>query len=268
MSSLLDRGAAASPSFAPPTAKARLPVRTRNRRSVLTMASIVMVSASIAIFAETYASANRETAAIVVTEPIQQGQVIRGSDLGQASVAVTGGVAPIPVSDASELSGKRAAVTIPAGSLLVTGDVTATRSIAAGDAVVGMALKAGQMPASGVQPGDQVMIVETATSGSPLDSSASGEASSGDSGSSTGVLDPEATVYDVDSPPTDSSSGASELVSVEVSGTLAAAVTTAAATGQVSLALLAPPSAGSGNGSTGLGQGGGSGDSSLTGGSP
>jgi hypothetical protein len=232
------------------------------------MASIVMVSASIAIFAETYASANRETAAIVVTEPIQQGQVIRGSDLGQASVAVTGGVAPIPVSDASELSGKRAAVTIPAGSLLVTGDVTATRSIAAGDAVVGMALKAGQMPASGVQPGDQVMIVETATSGSPLDSSASGEASSGDSGSSTGVLDPEATVYDVDSPPTDSSSGASELVSVEVSGTLAAAVTTAAATGQVSLALLAPPSAGSGNGSTGLGQGGGSGDSSLTGGSP
>ena len=232
------------------------------------MASIVVVCASIAIFAETYASTNHEAAAIVVTETIQQGQVIRGSDLGQASVAVTGGVVPIPVSDASELSGKRAAVTIPAGSLLVTGDVTGTRSISAGDAVVGMALKAGQLPASGVEPGDPVMIVETASSASALDSSASVGASSSGPGSSTGVLVPEATVYDVDSPPADSSSGASELVSVEVSGTLAAAVTTAAATGQVSLALLAPPSEGSGNGTTGPGPGSGSGDSSLSGGNP
>ena len=236
------------------------------------MLSIVVVSASIAIFAETYASTNHETAAIVVTETIQQGQVIRGSDLGQASVAVTGGVVPIPVSDASELSGKRAAVTILAGSLLVTGDVARTRSIAAGDAVVGLALKAGQLPASGVLPGDQVMIVQTAASGSPLVSSVSADASSGDSGSSTGVLVPEATVYDVESPPADSSSGASELVSVEVSGTLAAAVTTAAATSQVSLALLAPNpvgsagSPGSGGDSTASGQTGGSGDSSLSGG--
>lgn len=232
------------------------------------MASIVVVCASIATFAHTYASTNHQTAAIVVIETIQQGQVIRGSDLGQASVAVTSGVVPIPVSDASELSGKRAAVTIPAGSLLVTADVTGTRSIAAGDAVVGVALKAGQLPASGVEPGDPVMIVETSSSGSALASSASAGASSGDPGSSTGVLVPEAVVYDVDSPPADSSSGASELVSVEVSGTLAAAVTTAAATGQVSLALLAPPSAGSGNGTTGPGQEGGSGGSNPSGGNP
>lgn len=268
VSSLLDRGPAASPSLAPPTAKARLPVRTRSRRSVLTMASIVVVCASIAIFAEAYASANHETAAIVVTETIQQGQLILGRDLGQASVAVTGGVAPIPVSDASELSGKRAAVTIPAGSLLVTGDVTEAPSIAAGDAVVGMALKAGQLPAAGVEPGDHVMIVETGPSGPPSDSSASGDASSVDPGSSTGVLVPEASVFDVDSPSADSSSGTSELVSVEVAGTLAAAVTTAAAAGQASLALLAPPPASQGNGSAGSGQGGGSGDSSLSGGNP
>jgi hypothetical protein len=237
------------------------------------MLSIVVISASIAIFAETYASTNHETAVIVVTETIQQGQVIRGSDLGQASVAVTGGVVPIPVSDASELSGKRAAVTIPAGSLLVTGDVARTRSIAAGDAVVGLALKAGQLPASGVLPGDQVMIVQTAASGSPLVSSAPADSSPGDPGSSTGVLVPEATVYDVASPPADSSSGASELVSVEVSGTLVAAVTTAAATSQVSLALLAPspggsPGLASGGDSTASGQAGGSGDSSLSGGTP
>jgi hypothetical protein len=248
--------------------KARLPVKTRNRQSVLTMASIVVVSASIAIFAETYASANHESAAIVVTQTIQQGQLIRGSDLGQTSVAVSGGVVPIAVSDASELSGKRAAVTIPAGSLLVAGDVTGTPPIAAGDAVVGMALKAGQLPAAGVYPGDQVMIVETASSGSPSVPSASVGASSDEPGSSTGVLVPEATVFDVESPPAGSSSGASELVSVAVSGTLAAAVATASAAGQVSVALLSPQSASSGNGSGGSAQGGGPGESTLPGGNP
>lgn len=268
MSSVLDRGTAASPSFASPTVKARLPVKTRNRRSVLTMASIVVVSASIAIFAETYASANHESAAIVVTQTIQQGQLIRGSDLGQTSVAVSGGVVPIAVSDASELSGKRAAVTIPAGSLLVAGDVTGAPPIATGDAVVGMALKAGQLPAAGVDPGDQVMIVETASSGAPSDPSASADASSDDPGPSTGVLVTQATVYDVDSPPADLSSDASELVSVAVSDTLAAAVATASAAGQVSLALLAPQSASSGNSSTGSAQGGGPGESVLSGGNP
>jgi hypothetical protein len=215
------------------------------------MVSIVVVSASIAIFAETYASANHESAAIVVTQTIQQGQLIRGSDLGQTSVAASGGVVPIAVSDASELSGKRAAVTIPAGSLLVAGDVTGSPPIATGDAVVGMALKAGQLPAAGVDPGDQVMIVETASSGSPLVPSASADASSGDPGTSTGVLVPEATVYDVESPPTSSSSGASELVSVAVSATLAAAVATASAADQVSVALLAPQSPGSESGLSG-----------------
>jgi hypothetical protein len=231
------------------------------------MASIAVISGSIAIFAETYASANHEVPVIVVTQTIQQGQLISGSDLGETSVAVTGGVVPIAVANAPELSGKRAAVTIPAGSLLVAGDVAGAPPIATGDAVVGMALKAGQLPASGVGPGDQVMIVETANSGSTADPSASADAASGNPAPSTGVLVPEATVYDVNSPPADSSSGASELVSVEVSDTLAPAVTTASAADQVSLALLAPQSASSGLSAAGSAQEGGPGESVLSGGS-
>jgi SAF domain len=204
----------------------------------MVLASSAVVFASIAVFAGAYSSANRQSPALIVTTTIEQGQPIVGSDLGQASVAISGGVTPIPVSDASELSGKRAAVTIPAGSLLTTSDVTGAQSIGPGDAVVGLALKAGQLPSSGLQAGDQVMIVQTAVPGSALTVQPTTGGSSDISTASAGVLVPQASVFDVEIPPVSSSSGVVESVSVEVSATFAAGVSTAAAAAEVSLVLL------------------------------
>jgi hypothetical protein len=222
----------------------RLPTSTRRRKPLVALVSLVLVCASIAVFGDLYASTNHQASVLIVTETIEQGQPIMGSQLGQAEASISGGITPIPVSDASELSGRRAAVTIPAGSLLTPGDVTDSQPIASGDAVVGLALKDGQLPATGLQPGEQVIIVQTASPGTPLSSlsttnasSTSGSQSSGPA-VSTGVLVPQATVFDVGVPPSNSSSGASLLVSVEVSSTLAAAVSTAAAADQVSLVLL------------------------------
>jgi hypothetical protein len=201
----------------------------------MAVASAAVVFASIAVFASVYSGAGRRTSVLIVTTTIEKGQLIAGSDLGQASMSISGGVTPIPVSSAPELSGRRAAVTIPAGSLLTSGDVTTAQPIGAGDAVVGLALKADQLPSSGVVPGDQVMIVETAGPGAPMTVVPS---NGSPTGSTTGVLVPQASVFDVEAPPADSAAGVSQLVSVEVSSTLAAAVSTAAAADQVSLALL------------------------------
>ena len=238
MTSLLERD---QPSPHAPTGRSersRLPVPARNRKPVLVLVSLVMVFSSIAVFADIYASANRQTSVLIVTQPIQQGQKLSGTDLGEASVSISSGVSPIPVTDAKDLVGQRAAVTIPAGSLLTAGDLTDSQPIVAGDAVVGMALKPGQLPASGVESGDEVMIVQTASLGAPLDSPASTGGISGGVRAITGVLVPEALVFDVEGPPADSASSVSQLVSVEVSSTLAAAVSTAAAADQVSLVLL------------------------------
>jgi hypothetical protein len=217
----------------------------------MTVLSALLVFGSIAAFATLYATANHEQSVLVVTQTIEQGQPIRAGDLGQASAAISGGVEPILVSDASELSGRRAAVTIPAGSLLTIADTTATQPIAPGDAVVGMALKPGQLPAAGVEPGEQVMIVETGAPGTPLTplpsstgATAGGATSGGAAGA--GVLVPQANVFDVQpaassaSNPSgaSSSAGDAQLVSVEVSDSLASDVSTAAAAGQVSLVLL------------------------------
>ena len=209
----------------------------------MALGSLVLLFSSVAVFADLYASSDHQTSVLIVTEPIQQGQQILGSELGQVRVSITGGVTPIPVADAAELTGKRAAVSMPAGSLLIAGDLTGAQPIGAGDAVVGLALKSGQLPSAGVESGDEVMVVQTASLGDPLaPSTSTGGASGGDA--STGVLVPEALVFDVEVPPADSASSASQLVSVEVSSTLAPAVSAAAASDQVSLVLLPSVSSG------------------------
>jgi hypothetical protein len=245
--------------------------------------SALVVLASIAVFASIYATAGHQAPVLMVTRTIEQGQRITGGDLGQTSASISGGVIAIPVADASELSGKRAAVTIPSGSLLIAGDVTGAPAIATGDAVVGLALKPGQLPSVGLTAGDNVMIIQTASPGTPLSgladsagespttsTASSAAAASGSDGAvsgvggATGVLVSQALVFDVEIPAAADSTDDSILVSVEVATTLAADVSTAVAADQVSLVLLPEGSSGQSAGSAG----GVSGGSAVAGGSP
>ncbi len=261
MTSLLERPA--RPTTTDGRSQYRLPVVPRGRRPVVTVASALLVLASIAIFANLYSSAGHRVPVLVVTSTIQQGERIVSADLGTAQVASSGGLATISVSSADELSGTWAAVTVPAGSLLTRGDVTAQRPVSRGNAVVGLALKDGQLPSTGLVPGDEVMVVQTlgAAAVLPLAGAAGGDGTTDGAGagaadgtdggvpSSTGVLVGQATVFQTAVPSTTSASGASELVSVEVPSTLAAAVATAAAASQVSLVLLPPGAQGTDGGS-------------------
>jgi hypothetical protein len=222
----------------------RIPVAARGRRPLMTVGSALLVLVSIAVFSTVYSSADHRVPVLTVTSTIQQGQRITSHDLGTAEVASSGGLSPVPVASASELSGKWAAVTIPAGSLLTLGDVTSNRPLAGGSAVVGLALKDGQLPSIGVEPGDQVMIVQTLGAGSvlPVTDVSGGsdtQSSTAISGTTaTGVLVAQASVFETATPTTSTASGAAELVSVVVPSTLAAAVATAAAASQVSVVLL------------------------------
>jgi hypothetical protein len=252
VTSLLDRNALATGDAGGTKSERGLPTAPRTRKPLMIAGSAAVVFVSIAAFATIYSSSNHQSSVLVVTRTIQQGQQITGRDLGQSNVAISGGVTPILVADAPELAGKRAAVTIPAGSLLVAGDLTGSGQIASGDAVVGLALKDGELPSGGVETGERVMIVQTAgpggsvasgSSSSSISSISSGQFS-GTGGVATGVLVPQATVFGTAAPSVNSTNGATQLVSVEVSATLAAEVSTAAAADQVSLALLPSDSAG------------------------
>jgi hypothetical protein len=282
MTATLERGASSTSTRGVAKPNFRLPVARSKKSPLMVVISALVVFASIAIFASIYAAAGHQTPVLIVTRTIEQGQPITGGDLGQASASISGGVIAIPVADAPELSGKRAAVTIPSGSLLTAGDVTGSPAIATGDAVVGLALKPGQLPSVGLTAGDRVMIIQTASPGTPLngiaDSAAGPAASTADSaadaqpstatpsdsdgatpgvGGTTGVLVSDAAVFDVEIPPAANSSDDSILVSVEVATTLATDVSTAAAADQVSLVLL--PNEPSGQAAGGTGRAGGKG---------
>jgi len=228
----------------------------RDRRGLVAVGSLVLVCASIATFVSLYASAGDRTAAVVVEHALVQGQPITSADLGQADVSVSSAVQYIPVADASVIEGKRAASAVPAGSLLTTGELSTSQGVIAGDAVVGLALKDGQFPASGLAPGEQVMVVQTGTPGSPLTATTSAttpsstsslgttSASSAYTGSGTGILVSSATVVSVAQPGTNASGSYALLASVQVLSSVAPDVATASSAGQVSLVLLPSGQAG------------------------
>lgn len=238
----------------------RLPSGVRVRRPVLAMASVVLVAASIAVFAGIASRAGHRVAVLTVVQPVAQGQTIVTADLGTDTISTAGALATVTVADAGSVVGRVAAVPLVPGSLLSTGDVASTPAIHAGDAVVGIALKEGQLPSSGVYSGEYVMVVQTAAPGaavstvppsvstgiapSPATGTSPAGAASSSVGNSTGVLVPSALVVATSSPPAASSGSITELVSVEVAAPVAADVSVAAAAGQVSLVLV--PSGGGG----------------------
>ncbi len=270
MSSTLDRSNGSSSVTGAPKGKAerhgrgssasneRLPKPNKVRRPVMAVASTVLIFASIAIFAGLYASAGHRVPIVAVVRPVHQGQAISSSDLGEATASISGSVQPIPYSAVGSVVGKQAAVGLVPGSILTTGDISTASPIPANDAIVGIALKPGQLPSAGVIPGEQVMVVQTGQPGSPApglpnsgssSTSSSGgastsPASSAGSGSSSsqsggeGVLVPRAQVYDVASPSAASGDASTQLVSVELAQQLAPAVSVAAAAGQVSIVVL------------------------------
>ena len=238
----------------------RPPSGRRDRRGLVAAVSLVVICASVAGFADLYASAGHRAPVVVVDRPLVSGQTITADQIGRADISVSSGIETIPAADTSMVVGKRAATSVPAGALLIPADLTSAPAVTAGNAVVGLALKDGQLPASGVVPGDQVMIVQTATPGSPLSAPVSGAPTGGTpagsgttvlSGSGTGVLVAQATVVALSAPSANSSGGYAVLTSVEVPAAVAPDVATAGSAGQVSLVLLAqgstPPMPGGGS---------------------
>lgn len=237
----------------------RPPVGRPDRRTLLLVTSVAVVGASIAAFSALYASADHKVPVVVVVRSVAQGQLLTSADLGEAQVAVSGTVAFLPLDQVASVSGKRAAVPLSAGTLLTTADLTGAPALAAGDAVVGVALKDGTFPSGGLSPGDQVLVVQTAAPGSsiaPPVAAASGTAASGPTANGTiatgvpgvslsgttapgpGVLVPRASVFASTAPAASSSGSIALLVSLDVPASVAAQVATAAAAGQVGLVLL------------------------------
>jgi hypothetical protein len=215
------------------------------RRPTLAVASLALVTLCVAIFTNIYVHAGNRVAVLAVAHDVPQGHAVTSHDLLVVSISLSGGLAPIPARYLGRVVGRKAAVSLVSGTLLTLNELTGVNDPAPGHAVVGVATKAGQLPAGGVAIGDTVDVLLTGSSAT-LSAGGSGALTSTSGGGSSqqleigGVLAPRATVIGVANPR--SSSSDPIVVSVLVPSNLAPLVASASAAGQVALALVGPSS--------------------------
>ncbi|MFI0354245.1 SAF domain-containing protein [Actinomadura sp. 9N407] len=107
-----------------------------------------------------FQSSGERVSVVRVARDVPVGQPISRADVDVARVAVDGSVQTVPGRQLGEVVGRRAAVGLRTGTLLTASQVTAEVSPAAGQALVTVPLKVGEVP-PGLAPGWQVRVVST-----------------------------------------------------------------------------------------------------------
>lgn len=147
------------------TAAPILPAPKRRRRPALLAAGVVLaVVGGLAAYALA-ASMSTRTAVVVAASDIPWGATISAVDLVEANIAGDPALAVIPWQDRSTVIGQRAAADIHRGALVGPADLTAAEIPPDGRALVGVAVKPGQQPATVLAAGQNVLIVHTTADG-------------------------------------------------------------------------------------------------------
>lgn len=228
------------------TAQQPQPGRRRPRpRRIVAIAGVLAVAAggwAVGRYAFTGPPPPRLTQLVITSAALPAGIRLSGADLRAVTVQPGAAVPPGAVSPAaaSRLIGLVTTGSVPAGTFL-TSSLVAPGGALPGryQALVGLALKAGQLPAGGLSPGQQVLVVVTPVSsqGQPL----------------SPVAVATTTVWYLQGP----DSSGTTLASVIVPSGLATRLAGFAAAGQVALIATAPGAGGAGgtgSGPAGSGQ--------------
>jgi hypothetical protein len=213
------------------------------RRPLVAVASLLLVTCCIAVFSSLYLHAGNKVSVLAVAHDLPLGHVITRSDLAVVGVSVSTGLVPIPADDVNQVLGREAAASLFRGTLLTTAELTAHGGPARGEAIVGIATKAGQLPAEGVGVGDTVDVIltgsaATLTGGASEGSTTANSSTAGQAVEIGGILAPNAIVTGVAT--SAQSSADTVVVSVLVPKAMAPLVASASAAGQVALVLVAP----------------------------
>jgi hypothetical protein len=226
------------------------PVGSR-RRPALAVGSIALVVACLAVFVSVYMKAGSQVSVLALTRAVAQGQVLTASDLTAVRMSVTSRIESVPAAAAGTVVGRRAAELLEPNTLLTANEVVTSFAPPAGESVVGVALKDGQLPASGVAPGETVEVILTGQPGeqdstvvpdsteNDPSAAASGSTASDPTGTAGSVLVPDAIVLETAVPTATSESGAVD-VSLLTPSSLAPFVASASVAGDVAVIIVKP----------------------------
>lgn len=206
-----------------PTSPSSASPRTPRRRNSARIAiGVIVLVLSLLGAMVLFSSATDRVTVIGVARDVPAGHVVAGGDLREVSISGGDGLSTISASDARRVVGRTAAVTLSAGSLVTSDQLTDGPTFPDGTVIAGAVLKPGQYPVR-LAIGDSVEVVETTApdatgAGQPL---------------SRGV----ATVVDVHQ----GSDGQSLLaISLAIPSKDAAAISSAGAAGRLSVVVTSP----------------------------
>ena len=197
-----------------------LPGIAQARRSMpMALMGLLSVVIGAVVAGGLFLGGDARQAVLVVARPVAAGQVIAAGDLAVAEASLSGAEA-LPASERAEVVGKTAAVGLVPGAVLAPSQLGARSGLGRGEAVVGLAVKAGQAPA-GLRAGTRVRVVDTGgNAGVPP----------------AAVVSSSAVVTDVDTSDT-----GTVVASLRVAEGDAVAVAAAGAAGRASLVVLPAP---------------------------
>jgi len=133
----------------------------RRRRPAMIALAAAMVGAGVLVSAAVYRQADHQVSVVTVTQPVPAGAAIKPGDLGTAPVTVGSEIRVIPASQLGQVAGEVAAVALRPATLLTPSELTSAQPPAPGQELVPASLKPSELPASGLFPGDHVLIIAT-----------------------------------------------------------------------------------------------------------
>jgi hypothetical protein len=230
----------------------RLPSAPRERKPALAALAVLLIIGGALGAGFLVIQSGKRVAAIEISQQIGAGQQIPLSAMQQVQITAGSGLAYVPWTQASQVARYFTVSTIPPGTLLTKEMVATTGTSVAGRAVLGLALKDGQLP-HGLQGGDHIDIYQVS------------DAQETCPGGSGGTLAADAVVLAIGTPSATSGSTAIADVEVALNPSDAGAVACNAANGMVGIAVL--PNGGRGAAAAAAGAGAGSGPRQATPGS-
>jgi hypothetical protein len=133
----------------------------RRRRPAMVALAVAMSGAGVLVSAAVYQRTDHQVPVVMMTAAVPAGALITAGDVATADVTVPPGIHVIPGSQIDQLAGQTAAVALRPGTLLAPADLTVAQPPAPGQDLVDVPVKPESLPASGLQPGDHVLIVAT-----------------------------------------------------------------------------------------------------------
>ena len=157
------------PSSAAPSPNGRGGIRlssgTYRRRPWQIGLGVALVVLCGAIGATLFQSSAKRVSVVIAARNLPAGTVLTSSDLATGTLPASDNITAMSANGASVLVGQQLAVPLSRGQLMVRAMVSSTPPLPAGSQVVGVLLKADQMPSVPIVVGDQVQVIAVSTPG-------------------------------------------------------------------------------------------------------